>query len=55
MYFYVCATLHNFIQFAPTVTKLRNHLVYFYSLLEKCEKLQYLCNGFTDLHKTRHK
>ena len=55
MYFYVCATLHNFIQFAPTVTKLRNHLVYFYSLLEKCEKLQYLCNGFTNLHKTRHK
>jgi len=32
----------------------RNYLTKFYIFLKKCEKLQYLQNNMTDLHKIWH-
>jgi len=45
--------MQNFIQLLSTLTKLchikHGHLANFYISLEKCEKLQYLCNSMTNV------
>ena len=54
-YMFTSTQPQNLIQLSATITKLCNikqdHFMNFYISLEKREKLQYLCNSTTDLHK----
>jgi len=58
LHFHICAKWPNFIQLPSTLTKLYHikcdHLVNFYSSVEKCEKSWYICNSMTNLHNIWH-